>query len=61
MGSHFVYLLFKALYLMRNALKCDEPSNRYSLNVEFKNPVCILSSVDLFAECYAHVNMINLI
>lgn len=46
---------------MRNALKCDEPSNRYSLNVEFKNPVCILSSVDLFAECYAHVNMINLI
>ena len=27
----------------------------------FKNPVCILSSVDLFAECYAHVNMVNLI
>lgn len=31
----------------------------YSVSVEFKDPVCILTSVDLFTACRACVNTVS--
>lgn len=61
-GSHFGYLLLKTLYLIRSMFNVMSLKIFiYPVMVELKNPVCILTPIDLFKECYAHVNMIDLI